>query len=126
MNTSIRPPTSYCFSRKSFFVARHSVGEGIDTMAAVAEDLTKTQWGHALKGLSWRLDVTTDRDQMGTFGEPVALLELNAGKREGEVEKSIKCQFAKGELGDLLNNLADIQAVIEKNLQVGDGDGKTA
>jgi len=99
-------------------------------MAAVAEEAQKdVQWGHALKGLSWRLDVTTDKDNVGTFGEPVALVELTAGGRgkEEQVEKTIKCQFTKGELGDLLNSLADIQAVIEKNLQTEEvGDAKTA
>ena len=76
-------------------------------------------WNNTMKGLSWRLDVTTARSNTSTepeFREPVALVELNTGKNNSDAVGSIKFQMSKKELNDLVSEVDKVQNVINDYL----------
>ena len=72
-----------------------------------------------MKGLSWRLDVTTARSSTSTepeFREPVALVELNTGKNNNDAVGAIKFQMSKKDLNDLVLEVNKVQNVINDYL----------
>ena len=62
-------------------------------------------WSTTLKNFSWRLDVTTTRNDTSSepeFSAPVALVEMNTGKKNSNSVSLIKFQMSKTELNDLV------------------------
>ena len=84
--------------------------------AKLCEEAT---WNNTMKGLSWRLDVTTARSSTSTepeFREPVALVELNTGKNNNDAVGAIKFQMSKKDLNDLVLEVNKVQNVINDYL----------
>ena len=78
-------------------------------------------WSDTLKDFSWRLDVTTTRNNESKapeFSDPVALVELNTGKKNSQAVNSIKFQMSKAELNDLVLEVDKIQNLIQTYVEL--------
>jgi hypothetical protein len=86
-------------------------------------------WSTTLKNFSWRLDVTTTRNDTSSepeFSAPVALVEMNTGKKNSNSVSSIKFQMSKTELNDLVLEVNKIQNLIQTYVENPEEDKEEA